>query len=131
MGKIAAMSFASALASSLVLFAGPVSASGGDTVFQICASCHTTNPSDAPKFGPHLSGVLGRQCGSVAGYEYSKGYADACSSSNITWSEEEIHAYLDNPTKYLKSKGGGRSKMSFMLKDEAQRKAVIEFLKRI
>jgi cytochrome c len=131
MGKIAAMAFASTLVSGLVLFASPVSASGGDTVFQACAACHTTNPSDAPKFGPPLNGVVGRPCGSVAGYEYSKGYTDACTSSSITWTEEEIHAYLDNPTKYLKSKGGGRSKMSFMLKDEAQRKAVIEFLKRI
>ncbi|MCW8905187.1 c-type cytochrome [Sedimenticola sp.] len=127
MGKIATL----AIASGIMLFAGPVSSANGEEIFKICQSCHTTQPSEAPKLAPPLSGVVGRPCGSVEGYEYSKGYTDACTSSNIIWTEAEIHAYLDNPTKYLKSKGGGRSKMSFMLKGEAERQAVIEYLKKI
>ncbi|WP_428604472.1 c-type cytochrome [Sedimenticola sp.] len=125
--KVAALAFASGM----LLFAGPVSSADGEAIFKACQSCHTVSPSDPPKFGPPLSGVVGRPCGSVQGYAYSDGYKAACEKSAITWTEEEIHAYLDNPTKYLKSKGGGRSKMSFMLKGEAERNAVIEYLHKL
>lgn len=118
-----------ALATSLAIFAGPVSSADGEQVFKICQSCHTAKADGEKKFGPHLSGIIGRNCGAVEGYEYSEGYVKACQSSTIKWTEDAIHSYLDNPTKYLKSKGGGRSKMSFMLKKEDERRAVIEYLK--
>ncbi len=118
-----------ALTGSIMLFTNPVMSTDGKEVFKICQTCHATKANGEKKFGPHLSGIFGRNCGTVKGYEYSKGYLKACEASKIAWSENEIHAYLDNPTKYLKSKGGGRSKMSFMLKKEAERKAVIDYLK--
>ncbi|TVT56666.1 MAG: c-type cytochrome [Sedimenticola thiotaurini] len=117
------------LATSLAIFASPVSSADGEQVFKICQSCHSAKADGEKKFGPNLSGIIGRNCGAVEGYEYSEGYLKACKSSNIKWTEPEIHTYLDNPTKYLKSKGGGRSKMSFMLKKEDERRAVIEYLK--
>jgi len=125
MGKF----FALTLAVSTTLLSGQIAAADGEAVFKTCQACHTTTSGEAKKFGPHLSKVVGRACGKVEGYEYSKGYMKACNASQIAWSEEEILNYLDNPTKYLKSKGGGRSKMSFMLKDETKRKAVLEYLK--
>ncbi len=114
-----------------LLFASHSVSAEGELVFQKCQACHTKSADEAPKFGPPLSGIVGRHCGQVEGYLYSEGYSNACNQSKITWTEEEMHRFLDNPTKYLKSKGGGRSKMSFMLKDEAERAAVIEYLKTI
>ncbi len=117
------------LAGCIALLSNPVLSADGKEVFKICQTCHATRANEEKKFGPHLGGILGRSCGTVEGYEYSKGYLKACEASKITWGENEIHAYLDNPTKYLKTKGGGRSKMSFMLKKEAERKAIVDYLK--
>ena len=121
--------FTATLFTTALLFASPLFSADGETVFKACEACHTRTAGDVKKFGPHLEKVVGRACGSVQGYEYSKGYQKACAKGKISWTEAEIAAYLDNPTKYLKSKGGGRSKMSFMLKDEAKRKAVLKLLK--
>jgi cytochrome c len=44
------------------------------------------------KVGPNLNGLFGRKSGSVAGYSFS---------AAITWSEDEMFVYLENPKKYV------------------------------
>jgi cytochrome c len=71
--------------------------------------------------GPNLSGLFGRQTGQAAGYSYST----ANINKGITWSEETLFEYLENPKKYIPG-----TKMVFAgLKKEAERNDLIAYLK--
>ena len=71
--------------------------------------------------GPNLNGLFGRQTGQAAGYSYST----ANISKGITWSEETLFEYLENPKKYIPG-----TKMVFAgLKKEAERNDLIAYLK--
>jgi len=84
--------FALALAGCIALLSNPAISADGKEVFKICQTCHAIKDNDEKKFGPHLSGIFGRNCGTVDGYEYSKGYLKACETSEITWHEDDILA---------------------------------------
>ena len=58
-----------------------------------CQSCHATDPAARNVAGPRLLGVVGRRAGAVEGFRYTP----AMSSSGITWSRENLDAYLANP----------------------------------
>src|ERR1700687_4478577 len=60
---------------------------------QQCATCHTTNLSDAPRQGPPLVDIIGREAGKVDGFHYSTGLAQA----GFTWDEARLDAWLTNP----------------------------------
>ncbi len=95
----------------------------GKKVFKKCKACHVAD-KEKNKVGPHLVGLFGRAAGSVEGYKYSKAMkAKAAEIGN--WDEEHVMAYIANPKKYL----GGKSKMTFKLKKEQQRKDVVAYLK--
>jgi cytochrome c len=64
----------------------------GERVFRQCASCHTIE-AGVNRVGPSLHAIIGRAAGSVPGFRYS----DANKSSGITWTEQEMFAYLENP----------------------------------
>jgi cytochrome c len=60
---------------------------------QQCATCHTTNLSDAPRQGPTLVRIVGRQAGKVEGFHYSPGLAQA----GFSWDEGRLDAWLTDP----------------------------------
>ena len=60
---------------------------------QQCATCHTTSLSDAPRQGPPLVQVIGRQAGKVEGFHYSPGFAQA----DFVWDEGKLDEWLMNP----------------------------------
>lgn len=104
---------------------GAAIAADGEKVFKKCAACHSTE-AGKHKVGPSLAGVVGRKAGTAEGFEKRyKGLKDA----DWTWDEATLMAYLENPTKFTKDKTGKRSSMGLKLKKEADRKAVIEYLK--
>lgn len=75
------------------------------------------------KQGPTLFGIVGRQAGSVEGYSYTK----ANKESGITWGDETMFEYLENPKKYIKG-----TKMAFPgFKKEEDRRDVIAYLKSV
>ncbi|MDP5240114.1 c-type cytochrome [Uliginosibacterium sp. 31-16] len=57
-----------------------------------CARCHSMDPAKDKK-GPHLTGVVGRAAGSVAGYKYS----DAMAAAKFEWTPERLAAFIDGP----------------------------------
>jgi cytochrome c len=102
----------------------------GAKIFQQCAACHSPEKG-VNLFGPSLHCVVGRPAGSIPGYDYSPAMQEAAKRS-LTWTAENIVAYLENPHKYLENfdqDPGVRNKMPFMLPDMQQRQDVIAYLK--
>lgn len=70
---------------------------GGQRRSAICASCHTFEKGGADSTGPHLWGIVGRDVGGVAGFNYTA----ALQSAGGVWTYERLDAYLKNSQEYL------------------------------
>ncbi|MHA6720406.1 c-type cytochrome [Sphingomonas sp. RS6] len=104
----------------LASFTGNVDA--GKTAFTTCQTCHSADPG-VNKIGPSLHGIVGREAGTVAGFNYS----DANKNSGITWTPEKLFQYLEKPARVVPG-----TKMIFPGIPEPQKRAdVIAYLKSI
>jgi cytochrome c len=94
-------------------------ATAGEAVFKKCGSCHKLDGANA--VGPHLNGVVGRNHGSVEGFEYSEAMA---AKSAEPWTPEAIFAFLENPKQMIPG-----TKMAFAgLPKPEDRANVVAFL---
>jgi cytochrome c len=80
------------------LIAGSAASANGDAtkgegLFVRCAVCHTAQSGAPNRIGPNLFGVVGRKAGTLAGYSYSS----AMKASGITWNEDILTKYLQDP----------------------------------
>ncbi len=92
----------------------------GKRVFAQCRTCHVTDPG-VNRTGPSLAGIIGREAGSVDGFNYT----EANANSGITWTEEKMFQYLENPQRVIP-----KTKMIFAGLPDAQKRAdVIAYLK--
>lgn len=100
--------------------AATVAAGGKPTAFAQCAACHAVE-AGKHGVGPSLAGVYGTKSGELAGYAFS----DAMKGAALTWDDKTLDEFLTNPMKKVPG-----TKMTFAgLSNEADRKAVIEYLK--
>ncbi len=91
----------------------------GETVFGQCRACHKVE-EDANGLGPSLYGVIGREAGSIDGFNYS----DANSGSGITWTPEIMFDYLESPREYMPG-----TRMAFPgIKDAQDRADLVGYL---
>jgi cytochrome c len=87
---------------------------------QQCATCHTTNLSDAPRQGPPLAQIIGRQAGKFEGFRYSPGF----SQTNFTWDESRLDAWLTDPQAVIPD-----TIMTYRQAKSETRTAIIAYLK--
>ncbi|PHR95665.1 MAG: cytochrome c family protein [Oceanobacter sp.] len=66
-------------------------------VFSKCAACHSVNKGGATILGPNLFGVVGRESGAVQSFPYSPALIDY----KKTWTEAELHKFIENPMKVV------------------------------
>ncbi|WP_304529386.1 cytochrome c family protein [Erythrobacter sp. KY5] len=94
-------------------------AAAGETVFAQCRTCHLVEEGKNG-VGPSLYGVIGREAGTIDGFNYS----DANANSGITWTPEVMFEYLEAPREYMPG-----TRMAFPgLKDPQDRADVIAYL---
>jgi cytochrome c2 len=99
-------------------------AENGEQVFKKCRACHQVGDGAKNGVGPMLNGLIGRTSGTVPEFNYSEANKEA-GAKGLVWSEEELNKYLEAPLTYMP-----KNKMAFAgLKDEADRKDVIAYLK--
>lgn len=94
--------------------------SGPPQAFNQCTACHSTAPGKTI-IGPSLAHVYGRKAGSLAGFQYS----DAMKNSGLTWNAGTLDSFLANPA----GKVPGTMMALPGIKDAAQRKAIVDYLK--
>jgi cytochrome c len=134
--------FALALAGAVMASGAPALAADGDpakgeVVFKKCMTCHRIGEGAKNATGPVLNGVIGRQAGTAPDFKYSTLNHDA-GENGLVWTEENIYAYLPDPTAFLKKfltdagkpdLAKGTTKMAFKLPKEQDRLDVIAYIK--
>jgi cytochrome c len=121
-GRAAALVTLAAL--SLSLMGGAAQAAdpvAGHNVFNAqCSICHSAAPSGITIIGPNLYGVVGRKAGTLKGYAYSA----AMKASGITWTDDQLRAYLPSPQKTIP----GIKMTYFGLKNPVQLENLLAYL---
>lgn len=68
----------------------------GQVVAGRCQGCHSFEKGGPSGIGPTLHGVVDRKIGGVGGFTYS----DALKAKGGRWTEENLRAYIADPTKF-------------------------------
>ncbi|MES2753615.1 MAG: cytochrome c family protein, partial [Pseudomonadota bacterium] len=71
-------------------------AAKGKVDFLTCQTCHSLDEG-VNKIGPSLHAVVGRKAGQIANFAYTPANKD----SGITWTEEKLFQYLENPQRVV------------------------------
>jgi cytochrome c len=76
----------------------------------------------APPFGPNLRGIVGRQAGSVAGFDYSKAFRKAL--AGMTWTEGTLDWWIRDTQAWVPG-----TLMFYKQKDAEVRRKIVAYLK--
>ena len=85
-----------------------------------CGTCHTVEHGAPTRQGPNLAGVYMRKAGTLSGFHYSAGFAQA----DFVWDEAHLDAWLGGPQTLIPG-----AVMLYRQNDPAIRRSIITWLK--
>jgi cytochrome c len=92
----------------------------GELLSYACLACHSLDQGGGHQIGPNLSGVFGREAGSLPDFAYSK----ALLAADFVWTPAELDNWLADPAGFLPG-----TSMAFTGYQQAgDRQALIDFL---
>lgn len=95
-------------------------AAAGEAAFAQCRACHSLEEGKH-LIGPSLHKIIGQKAGDIPAFNFSP----AMKASGITWSEDKIFEFIENPRKIVPG-----TRMSFSGIPDAQKRAdLIAWLK--
>jgi cytochrome c len=115
--KTLIVAMASAFVVCVVASSAPDAVRGKEAFEKRCSGCHGL---DQFKEGPMLRKIFGKRSGSVAGFPYS----DALKGSHLTWDEQTLDKWLEDPEKLVPN-----NDMATRVPDAADRANIIAYLK--
>ncbi len=59
-----------------------------------CLVCHTIEKGDPDRFGPNLSGIVGKKAGAAPGFPYTRAFKSA---ANWEWTEDALASWIMFP----------------------------------
>jgi len=86
-----------------------------------CRTCHSFKPNDN-RLGPTLHGIVGRQAGTLEGFQFSS----AMKSAGITWDESSLDKFIANPDQVVH---GNAMKPFGGIADASERQKIVAYLK--
>ncbi|WP_395710647.1 c-type cytochrome [Reyranella sp.] len=117
MGLLAA--FLAALLMSAPALAAEGNVERGEEIYTRCLACHALPHN---RVGPRHCGLFGRKAGTVPNYAYSP----AMKKYGVTWTEETLDHFIENPLKTVPG-----TKMGYAgVKDPQERADLIAYLKK-
>jgi cytochrome c len=114
--------FVAQLASAQMPLPTPKPPDGATLFKQQCATCHTTNLTDAARQGPSLFKIVGRRAGTADGFSYSPGFAKA----DFNWDDAKLDAWITNPQDMIPG-----SVMAYRQAKPDVRAAIVAYLKEL
>jgi cytochrome c len=111
-------------------------AAAGERVWAQCRACHMIQDDDGTdiqrggRTGPNLYNIIGSTAGTEEGFRYSAGMV-AAGEAGLVWDEENIVAYLADPTAFLREyldDNSVRGNMAFQLRREEQARDMAAYL---
>ncbi len=108
----------------------------GERVWGQCRACHMIQDDDGQdiqrggRTGPNLYNIIGSTAGTEEGFRYSASMV-AAGEAGLVWDEENIVAYLADPTGFLREyldDSSARGNMAFQLRREEQAKDMAAYL---
>jgi len=123
---------AAALAACLALAAGTTHAADVPKAVRACVACHTFTKGGESKIGPNLYGIFGKPAAAVPGFDRYGEAMKAAAAKGLTWTADNIEAYVDNPVAFLKAASGDpdtRTNMIARVRKPADRAAIVAYLK--
>jgi cytochrome c len=113
-----------ALSASLIIQGGANAqdaVKGHGTFTTMCSGCHSDEKGGDDAIKLSLYGVVGRKAGSIADFSYSP----AMTGSGVTWTPEQLDAYIASPNAVVP----GTAMYFSGLSDPADRANLIAYLK--
>ena len=107
----------------LLLMPVAASAEDGARLFTPCRACHSLDPAEQGLPGPNLAGIVGRNVGAAAAFDYSPVLRKA-NADGLRWDAERLERFLADPAEmfpglWMSIRG---------IEDAGERKALARFL---